>query len=112
MRYGFVFFSFFLFFGTLSAQKKKCQDMQDKAYVDFQAGMFKEALGCIKKSIKCDPNSATAYAIQAEIYEALKDSANAIKSHKACIKTDSLYQPSYYYFAYYLFRMGRGKIKR
>ena len=107
MRYGFVFLSFFLFWGTLSAQKKKCQDLQDKAYVDFQAGMFKEALGCIRKSIKCDPNSATAWAIQAEIYEALKDSANAIKSHKSCIKTDSLYQPSYYYFAYYLFRMSR-----
>ncbi len=97
----------FSFWGTVSAQKKKCQDLQDKAYADFQAGMFNDALSCIKKSIKCDPTSSTAYAIQAEIYETLKDSSNAIKSHKNCIKADSLYQPSYFYLAFYLFRMSR-----
>jgi len=99
--------SLFLFWGTVAAQKKKCQELQDKAYADFQAGLFNDALSCIKKSIKCDPTSSTAYAIQAEIYETLKDSANAIKSHKNCIIADSLYQPSYYYFAFYLFRISR-----
>ena len=93
---------------SLFAQsKKKCQELQDKAYADFQAGMYNDALSSIKKSIKCDPNASTAYAIQAEIYETVKDSANAIKSHKMCIKTDTLYQSSYYYYAFYLFRMSR-----
>ena len=93
---------------SLFAQSnKKCQALQDKAYADFQAGMYKDALSSIKKSIKCDPNASTAYAIQAEIYETIKDSANAIKAHKMCIKTDTLYQSSYYYYAFYLFRMSR-----
>jgi tetratricopeptide (TPR) repeat protein len=100
----------FIGFCTLSLfaqSKKKCQILQDKAYADFQAGMYNDALSAIKKSIKCDPNASTAYAIQAEIYETLKDSANAIKAHKMCIKTDTLYQSSYYYYAFYLFRMSR-----
>jgi len=101
-----VFIGFFTF--SLFAQaNKKCQALQDKAYADFQAGLFNEALSSIKKSIKCDPKSSTAYAIQAEIYETIKDSANAIKSHKMCIQTDTLYQSSYYYYAFYLFRMSR-----
>lgn len=101
-----VFIGFFTL--SLFAQtNKKCQVLQDKAYADFQAGMYNDALSAIKKSIKCDPKSSTAYAIQAEIYETIKDSANAIKSHKMCIKTDTLYQSSYYYYAFYLFRMSR-----
>ena len=94
-KYLLVFVGFFTL--SLFAQSnKKCQALQDKAYADFQAGMYKDALSSIKKSIKCDPNASTAYAIQAEIYETIKDSANAIKAHKMCIKTDTLYQSSYY----------------
>ncbi len=102
-----LIFAFFLFWGTMSAQKKKCVELQDKAYADFQVGLYNEALNSIKKSIKCDPSSSTAYAIQAEIYEALKDSANAIKSHKNCIKADSVYQSEYYHFGFYLYRLSR-----
>lgn len=103
-------FGIFCFLITLSAfaqTSKKCQALQDKAYADFQAGMNGDALDAIKKAIKCDPKSAPAYAIQADIYESLKDSSNAIKSHKACIKADTLFQASYYYYAFYLFRMSR-----
>jgi len=102
-----LFFIGFFAVSLFAQSNKKCQALQDKAYADFQAGMYNDALSSIKKSIKCDPNSSTAYAIQAEIYETIKDSANAIKSHKMCIKTDTLYQSSYYYYAFYLFRMSR-----
>ena len=87
--------------------KPKCMKLQEQAYMEYESAEFDKSIKTIAKAIKCDPTYASNYALQANLYETTGDTAAAIKAHKNCLKYDSLYQASYYYYAAYLFRLKR-----
>lgn len=90
----------------LNAQSK-CQKLLNEAYVSYEEAKFKDALKKTEKFIKCDPKSSSGYALKAVLLESLKDSAGALAAHRKCIQSDSLYQPSYFYYAFYLYQLNR-----
>lgn len=87
--------------------RPKCMKLQEQAYMEYESAEFDKSIKTIAKAIKCDPTYASNYALQANLYETTGDTAAAIKAHKNCLKYDSLYQASYYYYAAYLFRLKR-----
>jgi outer membrane protein OmpA-like peptidoglycan-associated protein/tetratricopeptide (TPR) repeat protein len=87
--------------------KPKCMKLQEQAYMEYESAEFDKSIKTIAKAIKCDPTYASNYALQANLYETTGDTAAAVKAHKNCIKYDSLYQASYYYYAAYMFRLKR-----
>ncbi len=92
--------------GSVHAQSK-CQKILNEAYSSFEDAKFKDALKKTEKFIKCDPKNSSGYALKAVLLESLKDSSGALAAHRKCLQIDSLYQPSYYYYAFYLFQLGR-----
>lgn len=93
--------------GLWAQSKPKCMKLQEQAYMEYESAEFDKSIKTIAKAIKCDPSYASNYALQANLYETTGDTAAAIKAHKNCLKYDSLYQASYYYYAAYLFRLKR-----
>jgi outer membrane protein OmpA-like peptidoglycan-associated protein len=93
--------------GLWGQSKPKCMKLQEQAYMEYESAEFDKSIKTIAKAIKCDPSYASNYALQANLYETTGDTAAAIKAHKNCLKYDSLYQASYYYYAAYLFRLKR-----
>jgi len=93
--------------GLWAQSKPKCMKLQEQAYMEYESAEFDKSIKTIAKAIKCDPTYASNYALQANLYETTGDTAAAIKAHKNCLKYDSLYQASYYYYAAYLFRLKR-----
>lgn len=102
------------FFGlacsSLNAQKpnpKAAKKNFDKALIEARKGNSGKALGLLKKAIKADKNYADAWGLQAEIAEKLGDTGLASASYKGNIAADPLYQPTYYYFANFLYKQKR-----
>ncbi|MBL7813287.1 MAG: PD40 domain-containing protein [Bacteroidetes bacterium] len=79
----------------------------DQAYTEFEKGNITKALSLLKKSLKADPKYAEAYSLQAVIYEGKKDTGNALKAYRNCLKYDPVYQANYFYMAKYLFKLDR-----
>lgn len=90
-----------------SGNRKKAVKYMTQANGAFDMGEFKQALSLSEKAASADPSYSDAFALQAAIFEHFRDSAQALKAHRACIQADPLYQPSYYYAASYLFQLGR-----
>ena len=95
---------------TLQAQKanpKAAKKNFDKALIEARKGNSAKSLGLLKKAIKADKNYSDAWALQADIAEKLGDTALASASYKGNIAADPLYQPTYYYFANFLYKQKR-----
>lgn len=91
----------------LQAQSPKAKKQLDEAFVAFNAAEFPKALSSVNKAIKIDPSYADAYSLQASVYEAMHDTANASKSYQNCLRVAPLFQPMYFYYAEYLYRNKR-----
>ena len=97
----------FGFTACLSAQNPKAKKQLDEAFVAFNAAEFPKALSSVNKAIKIDPSYADAYSLQASVYEAMHDTANASKSYQNCLRVAPLFQPMYFYYGEYLYRNKR-----
>ena len=92
---------------TLSAQKpnpKAAKKNFDKALIEAQKGNNSKALASLKKAIQADKKYSDAWGLQAEIAEKVGDTALARISYIGNIAADPMYQPTYYYYAKFLYK--------